>query len=852
MTTTKYLKDYVPPQFKVESIDLVVDLQESATKVTSSMKVKALGSAQELILNGEDLRLLSIKLDGIELGPKQFETSSETLTLYKVPAHFTLETTVEINPAANTDLTGLFMPNKNFCTQCEAEGFRRITYFFDRPDVLTQFTTKIIADKNKFPILLSNGNLIEKGELHKNKHYTLWQDPFLKPCYLFALVGGIFECAEDYFITRSGRKVTLQVYVEPGNLSKTTHAMQSIKQAMQWDEKVFHREYDLDLYMVVAVNDFNMGAMENKGLNIFNSKYILVSPETATDDDYEAVAAVIAHEYFHNWSGNRVTCRDWFQVSLKEGFTIFRDQEYTSDTTSRAVKRIKDVRALRNFQYPEDAGPMAHPVQPDSYMEIDNFYTHTVYEKGAEVIRMMKLIIGDSAFYKGSDLYFQMNDGKAVTIEEFISAMEQASGKGLTQFRLWYHQAGTPLIKLKSQFDSVRNVLIISTEQTIPATPGQMTALPMHIPLAITLYDDKGKRIQTKESQLLELKQHKDTFTFSHVSTNPTLSLLNDFSAPVELEYAYTKEELTFLMKHDQNPFSKCESMQVYIKELFLNSTKLPIEFFDALCCSLDDSKLDYSFLAELLMLPSEKYLLTLKKPIDPLLGHEKYKLLEEQMAVYLFERLKQWYLKLEPKNDYGKETLAKRKLKNVCLYYLSKLRTDEVTQILYQHYTTSNNMTDRLSAFKAMIAYENPYKQDCINDFYNRFKNDLLVLDKWLAAQALVDHENTLDTIKDLMQHHVFNIKNPNKVKALIGAFSIYNMGQFHRQDGKGYALLADVVLELNQLNPQIAAKLLGPLIEWRQFANPYQSLMHEQLDRIYAEPHLSGDVYEVITKSI
>ncbi len=851
----QHLKDYTTPKFEIKSIDLIVELHEIKTKVTAKLSIITKCENEPLVLNGENLSLISLKLNGAELKKMQYSLTDKLLTITNIPKDFTLESVVEINPTANTALTGLYLSNGNFCTQCEAEGFRRITYYLDRPDVLTKFTCKIIADKSKFPILLSNGNPIERGKLVDNKHYVVWQDPFKKPCYLFALVAGNLEYIEDTFITMSGRSVTLQIYVETGNKSQAVYAMTALKQAMHWDEEVFNREYDLDIFMIVAVSDFNMGAMENKGLNIFNSKYILASTETATDEDYEAIAEVIGHEYFHNWSGNRVTCRDWFQLSLKEGLTIFRDQEFAADITSRDVKRIKDARNLRTFQYPEDAGPMSHPVQPDSYMEIDNFYTHTVYEKGSEVIRMMKMLIGKKAFHQGMELYFNTNDGKAVTIEEFVDAMEKVSGKDLKQFRLWYKQAGTPKVTVHTKLDINSAIFTISTEQKIPLTAGQSVKQPMHIPLAIGLYDKTGKRIQTKESQLLELKKETDDFVFNGITEKPIISLLNDFSAPIEINYEFTQTELCFLMQHDQNAFSRCEAGQIFIKNLFTatgQNHQLPKEYLVTLNTCLLDKRSDPSLVAELLTLPTEKYLLNLCKPINVLALHEIYHSYEKQIAEYLYDDFLKVYHENNMKVGSDKKAIAARKLKNICLFYLSKANSIEALELSYKQYSNSTTMSDRIAAFKAIISTNNQFQQHAIADFYQRFKNFTLVMDKWFSAQATIDLPETLDNVKQLMQHPEFNIKNPNKVRALIGAFSMYNTGQFHRIDGQGYSILTDVVLTLNQINPQIAARLLTPLIFWKDYAEPYRSLLLQQLQRIHTEPKLSDDVFEIVEKSL
>lgn len=848
--TIKYLKNYQEPEFKVLSLDLQFELHETETIVTATMQLKQLKHNATLKLNGEKLKLLSVQLNNKELSDNEYTVDAEFLTIENTPEEFILTTKVQNNPEANTALTGLYLSSDNFCTQCEAEGFRRITYFFDRPDHLTKFTTKIIADKTKYPILLSNGNPIERGELTSNKHFVTWEDPFDKPCYLFALVAGKLDFIEDSFITMSGREIKLQIYVENGNKNKANYAMDALKDSMRWDEKTYSREYDLDIFMIVAVSDFNMGAMENKGLNIFNSKYILASEETATDDDYEFIAAVIAHEYFHNWSGDRVTCRDWFQLSLKEGFTVFRDQSYTADTTSAAVKRIRDARTLRTYQYAEDAGPMSHPVQPDSYMEIDNFYTHTVYEKGAEVIRMMKTIIGSDAFFKGANLYFANNDGKAVTINEFTAAMEEASGKDLTHFKLWYKQSGTPVISVDTRYDPVAQTFTLKTKQTVPDTADMKNKKPMHIPLAMALYDSEGQKFKSK---LLELTEEHNEFVLVDIDSEPTLSLLNDFTAPVEVIYDYREEDLAFLMQHDQNSFSRWEAGQVYIKRLFVKARmELPQDYLKALRACLLDKKQDKSFLAELLLLPSEKYLLGLSKPINIMEQHRLYKAYESQIANALYDDFLTVYNENLSAVSMSNEDRAARKLKNICLHYLMATETEEALGLAYKQYQTAENMTDRMAAFKAILNTENVQKAKVISDFYVRFKADSLVLDKWFSAQAAVDLSDTLDKVRELMQHEAFTIKNPNKVRALVGAFAMTNLGQFHRIDGQGYELLTDVILELNKLNPQIAARLLEPLTHWKDYVEPNASLMQQQLLRIKSEPKLSPDVFEIVEKSL
>ncbi len=847
----KFLKDYQSPEFKVNHLKLTFELEATDTVVHACLSIEKLASVNSLKLNGENLELLAIKLDDKALDASEYQIDDEFLTIHQVPQQFELTTKVKISPAENTALTGLYLSQNNFCTQCEAEGFRRITYFFDRPDYLTLFTVKIIADKTKFPVLLSNGNPIDTGELPDNRHFVVWEDPFYKPCYLFALVAGKLEKIEDEFKTMNHRTIKLQIYVEKGNESKATYAMSALKDAMRWDEVNYGREYDLDIFMIVAVSDFNMGAMENKGLNIFNSKYILASKDTATDDDYEFVAAVIAHEYFHNWSGNRVTCRDWFQLSLKEGFTVFRDQSYTADTTSKAVKRIRDAKVLRMFQFAEDAGPMAHPVQPDSYIEIDNFYTHTVYEKGAEVIRMMQTIIGKEAFVKGAKLYFAKHDGQAVTILDFVAAMEAASDIDLTQFKLWYKQAGTPKITISLSYDVNQKTLLIKTGQSIPNVDKLKDKKPMHIPLAISLYNDSGEKL---ESKVLELKNSKDEFTIENIDSKPIISLLNDFSAPVEIDYSYSQDELAFLMAHDQNAFSRFEAGQKFIKSLFcdLAQEELPTQYLQALKSNLLNNAEDQSFISELLALPSEKYLLNFCLPIQIEEKHRLYNNYEKQIAVYLFNDLLKVYHENKEAYALSKQDRARRKLKNTCLYYLTKTQDKACFDLALQQYENASNMTCAMGAFRVLVSFDNPYREKTIQKFYDKYFEDNLVLDKWFATQAMADLPHTLDNIKTLMQNKAFSIKNPNKVRALIGSFSLYNLGQFHRADGKGYEFLADIILQLNQLNPQVAARLLEPLIHWKNFANPNQFLMKQNLSNIRQSKDLSPDVYEIVEKAL
>jgi len=869
-TTAKpiYLKDYTVSDYLIDTVALEFDLGEEFALVTAKLTFHTnpanLQPNPNLILNGEKLELISVMLDGKYLTATRFHKTDASLTILDVPKTFTLEIQTRIKPQENTALSGLYKSSGNFCTQCEAEGFRRITYFLDRPDVMALFTTTIIADKKRYPVLLSNGNRVASKQLPHGKHSATWQDPFKKPCYLFALVAGDLDCVEDFFITQSGRQVVLRIYVEQGNLDKCAHAMQAVKKAMQWDEEKFGREYDLDIYMIVAVSDFNMGAMENKGLNIFNTQYILAKPETATDIDYVHIESVIAHEYCHNWTGNRITCRDWFQLSLKEGLTIFRDQSFTADTTSPTVARINDVIDLRTSQFPEDAGPLAHPVRPESYVEINNFYTATVYNKGAEVIRMQQTLLGEAAFRKGMDLYFMRYDGQAVTIEEFVKSMEDASGMDLTQFRLWYSQAGTPVLDVTDHYDAQQKMYTLKIKQSCPATPQQAEKKPLHIPVKMGLLDVAGKELM---HDLLQVKNSEQEFQFTNIASQPIPSLLRGFSAPVKINYAYSDAALQLLFKHDTDLFNRWEAGQRYTIKLILGlindyrankPLRLPADYtaiFQHLLQTMQDDKL---LLAEMLMLPSEKYLAEQMTVIDVEAIHEVREFVQTALAQQLqaqFFDLYQENHELKSARKFTMQIVEKRQLKNLCLSYLMMLGDSEkYKQLALQQFKAAllTNMTDSMAALRCLVNVACPEREAALAQFYQQWQSDSLVIDKWFALQASAKLPDTLSRVKSLLQHPAFDIRNPNKVYSLIGAFGQRNPVRFHAVNGEGYQFLAECVLKLDPLNPQIAARMIKPLSDWQRYDQQRQHLMRDQLAGILRSKTISRDVGELVSKSL
>jgi aminopeptidase N len=871
----KYLKDYQPPAYWIDDIELHFELDVPVTTVRSRLSIRRNREHARVpvVLDGQDLELVTVKIDGQSLTGDSLHCDAESLTVHDTPEQFVLEVVTRIRPAENTLLEGLYQSGGNFCTQCEAEGFRRITYFLDRPDVMARFRVTLVAERERYPVLLSNGNLVERGDYGDGRHWARWEDPFRKPCYLFALVAGNLVHLEDVFTTRSGREVKLRIYVQEANRKRCDHAMQSLKKAMRWDEEVFALEYDLDVYMIVAIDDFNMGAMENKGLNIFNSKYVLAQPETATDADYQHIEGVIGHEYFHNWTGNRVTCRDWFQLSLKEGLTVFRDQEFSADMSSRPVKRIDDVRVLRNAQFPEDAGPMAHPVRPSSYIEINNFYTATVYSKGAEVIRMIHTLIGRDNFRAGLELYLRRHDGHAVTTDDFVQAMQDASGIGLGQFRLWYSQAGTPVLDVEGDYDAAAATYSLRVRQSCPPTPGQERKEPFHIPLALGLLGPNGKPLllqledepqaDATQTRVLSVRSQEQTFRFVNVPEEPIPSLLRNFSAPVRLNYDYGRDGLAFLLGRDTDPFNRWEAGQRLATQIILELVDarpkdgdlvLDSRFTEAAARTLRDVQGDEAFVAELLTLPSERYLAEQMEVIDVEGIHAARLFVRRSLAGVLREDLLGTYRSLTDTGIYRVDpaSIGRRRLKNLCLAYLVETEDDEFRELAMSQFRHAHNMSDVLAALQTLVDVAGPQRSEALASFYERWRHDPLVVDKWLSIQAMSRLPDTLETVKALTRHPAFEIKNPNKVRAVIGAFSHANPVRFHDASGAGYAWLTEQILRIDPLNPQVAARLASAMTSWRRYDARRQALMKAQLERIGATEELSRDVYEIASKSL
>lgn len=868
--------DYKPYPYTLDSLNLKFDLNEHKTRVTSTMTITPReGAPSPLVLNGEELKLISVSIDEKVLPGDEYQVDDSFLTLHPDRA-CTVEIVTEIDPANNSRLEGLYQSGGNFCTQNEAVGFRRITYFPDRPDVMTSFTVKIIADKTQYPVLLSNGNLIESGDLDGAKHFALWHDPFNKPCYLFALVAGDLGHIHDTFTTCSGRKVDLYIYVEKGWEGHATYAMDSLKRAMKWDEETFGLEYDLDIFNIVAVSDFNMGAMENKSLNVFNSRLVLADPDTATDWDYAAIEGVIGHEYFHNWTGDRVTCRDWFQLSLKEGLTVFRDQEFSSDMRSRPMQRINDVSILRAAQFPEDNGPLAHPVRPDSYIAIDNFYTTTVYEKGAELIRMMQTLLGKKGFRKGIDLYFERHDGQAVTCDDFAAAMADANGMDLEHFKLWYSQSGTPRIKIETAYESGKGEFTLTLTQYHKPTPGQDNKRPMFIPLKTALLDTKGNEItlecdpgygtlnEEEKEIVLYLREEKESFVFKNIEEEPKLSINRSFSAPVILVYNECQgQDFAFLMAHDTDSFGRYEAKERYASEVLLRmigehqdgkAFTVDEKYIETLKAVISDTALEKEFVANMLQLPGDEELAARMEVIDPDAIHYAREHLQRAIATALKDDL----LILISDNDIDEPfrpdatQAGRRSLKNSALGLISVLETDETNELVFGHYTKAQNMTDRMAALSMLSYIDSPLRNKALDDFYARYKDNTNVMDKWLGVQSRSHLPDTLEQVKKLMEHPVFSLKVPNKVRALIGGFSRGNPFHFHKKDGSGYAFLGDILIELDAINPQIAARMMTVFNSWRRYDETRQKLMYSQLKRIVETKSLSSNSYEIASKSM
>ena len=845
-------QDYREPDWLVPEITLEFDLAADRTVVRATLKVERNGaSGAPLRLDGEGLALVGVRVDG---RPADHRYADGVLTIPLDGESAEIETVVEISPNSNSHLMGLYESGGILCTQCEAEGFRRITFFPDRPDVLSRYQVKMTADKARYPVLLANGDPVAKGELPGGRHWAEWHDPFPKPCYLFALVAGDLVANRDQFVTRGGKAVDLAIWVREGDIPKTEHAMASLKAAMAWDEQVYGREYDLAVFNVVAVSDFNFGAMENKGLNIFNSRYILADPDTATDADYDAVAGVVAHEYFHNWSGNRVTCRDWFQLSLKEGFTVFRDQQFSADQGSSAVKRIEDVRMLRAAQFPEDAGPLAHPVRPESYIEISNFYTATVYNKGAELIRMMHTMLGAEKFRAGTDLYFDRHDGEAATCEDFVSAMEEASGVDLSHFRLWYSQAGTPRVRASLTHHAGDGRARLELAQEIPETPGQKQKKPMPIPLKVALF---GELTGDKYAErLVILEEGSQEIVFDGIGERPVLSINRDFSAPIVVESGRAGEDLAFLSARDDNPFARFEAMQQLMLDTLVaavaTGTREHGSVIEAVRQTLSDERLDPAFIAEAVLLPTEAFIGDQMPVVEPEAIHAAREALRRDLGEELEALWRDAYgASAANRFEYSPAAKGARRLRTVALGYLMAARTDDAAALAMKQFEEADNMTDRQGALGVLSNSTAVERAQALDGFYRRYKGNALVIDKWFSVQALSTRDDTADTVEALARHPDFTLSNPNRMRSLVGAFAA-NQRAFHEGSGRGYRFLADMILAVDKLNPQTAARLVPPLGRWRRFDEKRAGLMQAELRRIVGTKGLSRDVFEQASKSL
>jgi aminopeptidase N len=909
------LSDYRPPEFLIDRVELRFELDANETRVDAVLSLRrhpaAMRGDGNLRLDGEQLSLEAIHLNDRGLTPAEYQVADDHLLVHRVPDQFRLQTRVRLSPSANTALEGLYVSGDMLCTQCEAEGFRRITYFLDRPDVMATYRVTLIADPERYPVLLANGNPVGEERLADGRRCVHWHDPFPKPSYLFALVAGDLRAVEDRFETASGRTIPLCIYVEPGNEDKCDHAMRSLIAAMRWDEERYGREYDLDLFNIVAVSHFNMGAMENKGLNVFNAKYILASPESATDVDFAGIEGVVAHEYFHNWTGNRITCRDWFQLSLKEGFTVYRDQEFSADQGSRGVKRIEDVRQLRARQFPEDSGPMAHPVRPDSYIEINNFYTATVYEKGAELVRMQANLLGPERFRRATDLYFERFDGQAVTTDDFVACMETAGEIDLTQFKRWYSQAGTPQLDCADQFDATSGTYRLEVRQHTPPTPGQPDKQPLHIPLALGLLDAEGLDLPLQlqgepeapapGTRMLQLRQPVETFVFTGLDERPVPSLLRGFSAPVQVQYPYTDDQLSFLMAHDSDGFNRWDAAQTLAQRLLLAmvadpTRSVPEAFIAAFERALADEAADDALIAEVLTLPSESYLGDQMSVVDVDGIHAARQRLAAEIGTRLQVPLQAVYERTRSTGafDLSHAAMGRRALGNLCLGYWVRAGDPAALARAQRQFEAEQNMTDVMAALRMLVeapgtapvhapkaeanvpaasatvgvvgrqgsgsglgmgaeaGRASDLGEESLAAFYARWSGEPLVLDKWFALQAQSSRADTLARVERLLAHPDFSLTNPNRVRALIGAFAAGNPVRFHAADGRGYRFLTDRILELDPLNPQIASRLLYPMTRWRRYDEGRQQRMREQLERILEVEGLSNDVYEVVSKSL
>jgi aminopeptidase N len=869
------LPEYRPPDWLVETVDLDVKLHPTQTPVRSTLKLKpnpAAGAPAPLVLDGEGLILVSLKIDGAPVPSGGYVAGPDGLTIAQPPHRpFTLEIETLVDPQANLQLSGLYRSSGNYCTQCEAEGFRRITYYPDRPDVMAVFTTRIEADKAEAPVLLANGNLRESGELPDGRHFAVWHDPWPKPAYLFALVGGKLGHIEDTFVTMSGRKVALRIYVEPGKEDRAGYAMDSLKRSMRWDEIAFGREYDLDVFMIVAVSDFNMGAMENKGLNVFNDKYVLATHETATDNDFVSIEAIIAHEYFHNWTGNRITCRDWFQLCLKEGLTVYRDQEFTSDQRSRVVTRIGDVRGLRAHQFVEDAGPLAHPVRPELYREINNFYTTTVYEKGAEVVRMIHTLLGPEKFRQGMDLYFERHDGEAATVEQFVQCFADVNKRDPKQFMRWYSQAGTPEVVASGHYDAAAKTYKLDLAQAIPATPGQPTKEPMVIPLVTGLVGRDGRDLpltladgHTIERGLLVLDKAAQSFTFTGVTERPVLSTNRNFSAPIRLSANLGADDLRLMAARDSDPFNRWQAVQTLASALLVGNVarlragqdpEVDEGLLNALDAILADKTLEPAFIAETLSPPSEADIAReIGRDVDPDAIFRARAGLRALIGLHLNAALTSTSQGLADTGPYSPDAVSagRRLLKNVCLDLLAATQESHAIRLVAKQYQAADNMTDRMAALGTLSLHDVPERMAAFDDFYQRYRDDPLIIDKWFALQAMTPDPGTLDRVRTLTEHAAFSMTNPNRVRSLIGSFAQGNPTQFNRPDGAGYEFIADRILALDPNNPQVASRMTTAFKNWRVLESGRRGLAQAALQRIAAAPKLSRDVGDIVQRAL
>ena len=874
--------DYRVPDYLIDTVDLSFDLREEGTRVESRLGLQrrsyAADESAPLVLVGESVALEEIEIDGRALAESEYRIEGEELIVPSPPSRFELRTVVTIHPETNTQLSGLYKSSGNFCTQCEAMGFRRITYFLDRPDVMARYTVAIEADREKYPVLLSNGNRIEEEELAEGRHRVRWEDPFPKPSYLFALVAGNLRCHSGEFQTMSGRVVRLEIWVEPQNVDQCEHALRSLERAMAWDEECFGREYDLDIYMIVAVGDFNMGAMENKGLNIFNSKYVLALPDTATDDDYEGIEAVIAHEYFHNWTGNRVTCRDWFQLTLKEGLTVYRDQRFSEDMISMPVCRIAGIKDLRSRQFPEDEGPMAHPIRPDSYISMENFYTATVYDKGAEVIRMYATLLGTDGFRKGMDLYFDRHDGQAVTCDDFRASMSDANGRDLSQFERWYTQAGTPRLRAAGEYDAEQKRYVLTLSQDYPETAfeivGAALRQPLPLPVAVGLLGSDGSSMSLRlegdtesepaaTTRVLELRESVEQFVFEDIAEEPVPSILRGFSAPVRFEMDRSRESLAFLMAHDEDPVNRWDAGQQLALGLLVSATQqiqagetpeLDPGYSSAWGRLLGDENLDGSLRALALTLPGERVVAQELDVIEPDAIHEACDFLRVALARAHSDQLWSTYRRLAPKGPYRHErsSIDRRRLRNAALNSLASTADEEAIEAAWSQFQGADNMTDAQAAFVVLSEQDHARREEVTSAFYDRWHEDPLVIDKWFAIQAGSSRLDTLERVRELTRHPDFNLGNPNRVRSLIAAFCAGNQVRFHASSGEGYLFLADHVLALDDSNPQLASRMVSTFNSWRRYDMERQTLMQTQLERIASSGSLSNDVYEIVNRAL